>query len=136
MSTCSSLLPSSPLHCLIGDLAVKNQKAKFILTHKLVLVRVPPGPYVTHTLIGYLSASEKSRELLVKCLQSVLGVWSDGSALRHMDLCQHLWISRFIVLAFTCLKETEIKELKPSQQSNFFVSHCQVLTCVFVKSEL
>ena len=114
MFTCSSLLPSSPLHCLIGDLAVNNQKAKFILTHKLVLVRVPPGPYVIHTLIGYLSASEKSRELLVKCLQSVLGVWSDGSALRHMDLCQHLWISRFIVLAFTCLKETEIKELKPS----------------------
>ena len=114
--TCSSLVPgpASPLHCLIGDLAVKNQKAKFILTHKLILVRVPPGPFAIHTLIGYLSASEQSRELLVKCLQSILGVWSDGSALRHMDLRQHLWISKFIVLTFACLKERELKELEPS----------------------
>ena len=85
-----------------------NQKAKFVFTHKLFLVRVPQSPLALHTLVGYLSSSKKGQELLGKSLQSVLGVWSDSSAIRHMDSRQHMWISKVIVLGVTCLKEEEM----------------------------
>lgn len=110
----SSLLPLSPLRSLIGELALKNEKAKFVLTHKLILVRVPSSPHIVHTLVGYLTAADNSRQLLVKSLQSALEVWSDGSALRHMDIRQHMWISRVIVLSFTCLENKDFAVLKSS----------------------
>lgn len=115
LDNCSSLSSNPPLHLLIGDLVLMNKKAKFVLYHKLILMRVPSSPYVAQTLVGYLSSTEHARQLLVNSLQSALEVWSDGSALRHMDLRQHLWISRVIVLSFTCLKEREIQPLKASK---------------------
>lgn len=99
-------------------MVLTNQKAKFILTHKLFLVRVPQSLHALHTLVGYLASSKEGRQLLGKSLQSVLEVWSDGSALRHMDSRQHLWISKFIVLAVTCLNDEEIKHHKSGVFTN------------------
>ena len=114
LNTYSCLSPLSPLRSLIGELVLKNEKAKFVLTHKLILIRVPSSPCVAHTLVGYLTATEDSRQLLVKSLKSTLEVWSDGSALRHMDIRQHMWISRLIVLSFTCLENKDFATLKSS----------------------
>ena len=48
-----------------------------------------------------------------KSLQSLLGVWSDASALRHMDTRQHMWITQLVILGMTCLRESELETLKP-----------------------
>lgn len=95
---CSSVHPSSPLAALIGRDILADRKAKLVLTHKLILVRVPSNPSAAHNLLGYLAGSIAGRELLGKSLQSVLEVWSDATAIRHMDARQHLWISRVLVL--------------------------------------
>lgn len=68
-----------------------NQRALFLLSHKLVLSRVPSSPSSLFSLVGYLAASGS---LLAKVVQTALEVWGDGSALRHMDSRQHLWISK------------------------------------------
>ena len=91
-----------------------SQRANFLLTHKLLLVKVPPSPYAAFTLVGYLASSTEG-EVLGKALQSVLRVWSDTSALRHMDLWQHLWLSRVALLGVVCLPAGERSRLKPGE---------------------
>lgn len=48
-------------------------------------------------------------------LQSSLEVWSDSSALRHMDSRQHLWISKLLVLGVTCLSDSHLAPVKPGE---------------------
>ena len=83
---------------MLGTDILSNHKARLVLSHKLILVRVPSSPSTLHNLLGYLAGSAVGRELLGKALQSALEVWSDGTAVRHMDVRQHLWISRVLVL--------------------------------------
>lgn len=117
-----SLAPPTPLYHLLGGLVSVSQRAKFLLTHKLVLVRVPSSSssreFAAHNMFGYLlSVEEGGGELVGTTLLSALGVWSDSSALRHMDERQHLWISQVIVLAAACLSEEDITPLKTKLQS-------------------
>ena len=116
---CRSLRPSL-LHALLGDIARNNQRSKFILTHKLVLVRVLSSPNAVYNLIGYLW----SCDMLGETLELALGVWSDSSALRHMADRQHLWISSVLMLGINCFKESdEFEEFKPSEcQHNYVVN--------------
>ena len=100
---------------MLGDLVLTNSKANFLLTHKLILVRVLSSQTAVCNLIGYLSACTASQCLLGKSLELALGVWSDGSALRHMDTKHHLWISKVIVLGVNCLGEKETIEMRPSK---------------------
>ncbi len=97
---------------MLGDLVVNNQKAEFILTHKLILVRVPSSPSAVYNLIGYLW----SCDILGACLEVVLGVWSDSSALRHMAHKQHLWLSAVLMLGVNCLTQSnKVDEFKPGR---------------------
>ena len=94
-----------------------NQRAGFLLAHKLVLVKVPPSPHAAFTLVGYLASSEGLRGLLAQALQAALGVWADASVLRHMDTRQHQWIARLLVLGMACLSDSDLASLKPSEPS-------------------
>lgn len=117
----SSLLSSCPLRWLLGDLISTSQRACFILTHKLLLVKVPPSPCAAFTLVGYLAGSSEG-EVLGKALQSVLRVWSDTSALRHMDLRQHLWLSKVAMLGIVCLPAGERSKLQPGERCAYPLS--------------
>jgi hypothetical protein len=109
----SSLLPSSSLNALIGRGVLTNHRAKFILSHKLILVRVPSSPAALYNLLGFLEGDRTGRELLRKSLFSALEVWSDVTSVRHMDGRQHNWISQLIVLGVTLLRgHEEFKEVK------------------------
>ncbi len=110
-----SLKAPTPLYHLLGDLPVTHHKGQFLFTQKLFLVKVPSSPQAVFTLVGYLSSSSPLRQLLGTALQSTLEVWSDGSALRHMDSRQHLWISKLLVLGMTCLSDDDLTHLKPSE---------------------
>lgn len=108
-----SLLPSSVLNSLIGRAILENHRAKFVLAHKLILIRVPPSPHAVHNLLGYLASDRTGRGLMGKSLQSVLEVWSDETSLRHMDRRQHGWISRVLVLGVNLLRgHEEFKEIE------------------------
>ncbi len=105
---------------MLGDLVLINQRAKFILTHKLVLVRVPSSPNAVYNLIGYLW----SCDMLGETLKLALGVWSDSSALRHMADRQHLWISSVLMLGINCFKESDkFEEFKPSECNKIIVCY-------------
>lgn len=112
MITHRSIQPSTT-HALLGDLILNSQKAKFVLTHKLILVRMPSSPNAVYNLIGYLVSCDPN--LLGKSLELTLGVWSDSSALRHMSGAQHQWISSVLMLGINCLKDTTtFKECRES----------------------
>ena len=115
-----SLLPMCPLRWLLGDLVPSSQRANFLLAHKLPLMKVPSSSHAVFTLVGYLAGCSKEEEegVLGKTLQSVLGVWSDASALRHMDLRQHLWLSRVTVLGVACLSAGQRAKLKPGERGS------------------
>ena len=74
-----------------------------MLTHKLWLTRLPSNQSAVYTLIGYLSGWEEGRGLLVKSLQSALGIWSDGACVRRMESRHHLWLCQLLVLGTSCL---------------------------------
>ncbi len=99
-SYCRSLLDSSPFLSLIGrDFLTGNHRAKLILTHKLLLVRVPSSPHhALYTLLGAMAASHNALPHLRKSVGAALGVWSDATSIRHMDTRQHVWISQIVVL--------------------------------------
>ena len=119
-----------PLRWLLGDLVPSSQRGSFLLTHKLPLMKVPSSPYAVFTLVGYLAGCSEGEEdgVLGKTLQSVLGVWSDASALRHMDLRQHLWLSRVTVLGVACLSARQRARLKPGERG----SVCLLTEALFV----
>ena len=120
-----SLLPSSVLNLLIGRAILDNHKAKFVLAHKLILIRVPSSPHAAHNLLGYLVSDGTGRGLVGKSLQSVLEVWSDSTSLRHMDRRQHAWISRVLVLGVNLLRGHE--EFKDFEQGSCVQSLLVVL---------
>lgn len=92
-----------PLYQLLGDMALTNQRAQLILTHKLWLSRLPSNCSAVYSLIGYLMSWQEGRVLLGKSLQSVLGVWSDSACVRRMEARHHLWLCRLLVLGTTSL---------------------------------
>lgn len=107
---------------LLGDLVLLNPKAKFLLTHKAFLVKVPSRRQVLFNLIGYLSGDKLTRAMLVEALLALLDVWSSVSALRHMDHRQHMWLAQVLMLSTQHLDDTDITPLRASQCHNCCVS--------------
>lgn len=107
MSTHRSLLVSSSFLSLIGrDFLTENHRARLILTHKFLLVRVPSSPHhALFTLLGCMATSHNALPFLRKSVGAVLGVWSDPTSIRHMDRRQHVWISKIVVLGVSLLQE-------------------------------
>ena len=99
----SSLANPHPLYLLLGDLAMTNQKARHVFSHKLWLARLPSNENAAYNLIGYLMSWEAGQDLLGQSLRSAMGVWSEGGAVRKMDSRQHMWLCRLLVLGTTCL---------------------------------
>ncbi|KAM3826606.1 telomere length regulation protein TEL2 homolog isoform 1-T1 [Vipera latastei] len=93
---------------LLGNLVVKNKKAQFVITQKMLLLQYSFPTKVLQTLLGYLALDTTRRSLLTKILRELLETWSSSSAVKHSSAEQQLYISKAILLCLSHLKEDDV----------------------------
>ncbi|KFW90651.1 Telomere length regulation protein TEL2, partial [Phalacrocorax carbo] len=97
---------------LLGNLVVKNKKAQFVVTQKVLLLQYCHTTAVLQNLLGYLSLDSLRRPLLIKVLQELLETWSSSSAVKHSPPEQQQYISKAILICLSHLKEAEIESCR------------------------
>ncbi|XP_066054153.1 telomere length regulation protein TEL2 homolog [Chamaea fasciata] len=97
---------------LLGNLVVKNKKAQFVVTQKILLLQYGHTTAVLQNLLGYLSLDGLRRALLLRVLQELLETWSSSSAVKHSPAEQQLYISKAILICLSHLKEHEIESCR------------------------
>ncbi|NXG06523.1 TELO2 protein, partial [Sakesphorus luctuosus] len=97
---------------LLGNLVVKNKKAQFVVTQKVLLLQYSHTTAVLQTLLGYLSLDGLRRALLLTVLQELLDTWGSSSAVKHSPPEQQLYISKAILICLSLLKEPEIESCR------------------------
>ncbi|XP_065500553.1 telomere length regulation protein TEL2 homolog isoform X2 [Caloenas nicobarica] len=97
---------------LLGNLVVKNKKAQFVVTQKLLLLQYCHTTAVLQNLLGYLALDGLRRPLLTKVLQELLETWGSSSAVKHSPPEQQLYISKAILICLSHLKEPEIESCR------------------------
>ncbi|KFP68860.1 Telomere length regulation protein TEL2, partial [Cariama cristata] len=97
---------------LLGNLVVKNKKAQFVVTQKMLLLQYGHTTAVLQNLLGYLSLDSLRRALLIKVLQELLETWGSGSAVKHSPPEQQQYISKAILICLSHLKEPEIESCR------------------------
>ncbi|XP_074867286.1 telomere length regulation protein TEL2 homolog isoform X2 [Carettochelys insculpta] len=94
---------------LLGNLVVKNKKAQFVVTQKLLLLQYGYETTVLQNLLGYLALDSVRYSLLIKVLKELLETWGSSSAVKHCPVEQQLYISKAILICLSHLKEPEIE---------------------------
>uniref|UniRef100_A0A8C8A8S0 Telomere length regulation protein TEL2 homolog n=1 Tax=Otus sunia TaxID=257818 RepID=A0A8C8A8S0_9STRI len=97
---------------LLGNLVVKNKKAQFVVTQKVLLLQYSHTTVVLQNLLGYLSLDSLRRALLVKVLLELLETWGSSSAVKHSPPEQQQYISKAILICLSHLKEHEIESCR------------------------
>uniref|UniRef100_A0A8C3LQP0 Telomere length regulation protein TEL2 homolog n=1 Tax=Chrysolophus pictus TaxID=9089 RepID=A0A8C3LQP0_CHRPC len=97
---------------LLGNLVVKNKKAQFVVTQKMLLLQYGYTTAVLQNLLGYLSLDGPRRALLIKVLQELLETWGSSSAVKHSPVEQQQYISKAILICLSHLKEPEIESCR------------------------
>ncbi|NWX46734.1 TELO2 protein, partial [Steatornis caripensis] len=97
---------------LLGNLVVKNKKAQFVVTQKVLLLQYCHTTAVLQNLLGYLSLDSVRRALLIKVLQELLETWGSSSAVKHSPPEQQQYISKAILICLSHLKEPEIESCR------------------------
>ncbi|NXC31544.1 TELO2 protein, partial [Campylorhamphus procurvoides] len=97
---------------LLGNLVVKNKKAQFVVTQKMLLLQYGHTTVVLQNLLGYLSLDSLRRALLLTVLQELLETWGSSSAVKHSPPEQQLYISKAILICLSHLKEPEIESCR------------------------
>ncbi|NWI54571.1 TELO2 protein, partial [Calyptomena viridis] len=97
---------------LLGNLVVKNKKAQFVVTQKVLLLQYGHTTAVLQNLLGYLSLDSLRRALLLRVLQELLETWGSSSAVKHSPPEQQLYISKAILFCLSHLKEPEIQSCR------------------------
>ncbi|XP_065706615.2 telomere length regulation protein TEL2 homolog isoform X1 [Patagioenas fasciata] len=97
---------------LLGNLVVKNKKAQFVVTQKLLLLQYCHTTAVLQNLLGYLALDGLRRPLLIKVLQELLETWGSSSAVKHSPPEQQQYISKAILICLSHLKEPEIESCR------------------------
>ncbi|KAJ8364161.1 hypothetical protein SKAU_G00129920 [Synaphobranchus kaupii] len=98
---------------IMGNIAVKNKKAQFVITHKLLLLQYKYETRVVRSLVGYLAQDRDRRPLLVQVLRSLCQTWANSSAVRHTPVEQQLYLSRALLLCLGLLSDSELQGLRP-----------------------
>ncbi|KAJ6657600.1 hypothetical protein lerEdw1_002316 [Lerista edwardsae] len=99
---------SAVLSRLLGNLVVRNKKAQFVMTQKLLLLQYSYPTAMLQTLLGYLALDSERRSLLIKVLKELLETWGRGSAVKHSPVEQQLYISKAILICLSHLDEAEL----------------------------
>ncbi|NXI66195.1 TELO2 protein, partial [Anseranas semipalmata] len=97
---------------LLGNLVMKNKKAQFVMTQKLLLLQYGYTTAVLQNILGYLSLDSLRRALLIKVLQELLETWGSSSAVKHSPAEQQHYISKAILICLSHLKEPEIESCR------------------------
>ncbi|KAM6244992.1 telomere length regulation protein TEL2 homolog [Spheniscus humboldti] len=97
---------------LLGNLVVKNKKAQFVVTQKVLLLQYCHTTAVLQNLLGYLSLDSLRRALLIKVLQELLETWGSSSAVKHSPPEQQQYISKAILICLSHLKEPDIESCR------------------------
>ncbi|XP_028989886.1 telomere length regulation protein TEL2 homolog [Betta splendens] len=97
---------------IIGNLVLKNKKAQFVITHKLLLLQYKYETKVLRTVLGYLAADKERRPMLIQVLRSVSQAWANPSAVKHTPLEQQFYVSKALLLSVSLLKDSELQELR------------------------
>ncbi|KAF7204608.1 telomere length regulation protein TEL2 homolog [Nothobranchius furzeri] len=97
---------------VIGNLALTNKTAQFILTHKLLLLQYKYETQVLKTILGYLAADRDRRPLLIQVVRSVSQAWANPSAVKHTPVEQQLYVSKAFLLSVSLLKDSDLQELR------------------------
>ncbi|XP_065588650.1 telomere length regulation protein TEL2 homolog [Cyrtonyx montezumae] len=97
---------------LLGNLVVKNKKAQFVVTQKMLLLQYGYTTAVLQNLLGYLSLDSLRRALMIKVLQELLETWGSSSAVKHSPVEQQQYISKAILICLSHLKEPEIESCR------------------------
>uniref|UniRef100_A0A8D0EX34 Telomere length regulation protein TEL2 homolog n=1 Tax=Strix occidentalis caurina TaxID=311401 RepID=A0A8D0EX34_STROC len=97
---------------LLGNLVVKNKKAQFVVTQKVLLLQYSHTTAVLQNLLGYLSLDSLRRALLIKVLLELLETWGSSSAVKHSPPEQQQYISKAILICLSHLKEHEIESCR------------------------
>ncbi|KAM9599345.1 telomere length regulation protein TEL2 homolog isoform 1-T2 [Morphnus guianensis] len=97
---------------LLGNLVVKNKKAQFVVTQKVLLLQYCHTTAVLQNVLGYLSLDSLRRALLIKVLQELLETWGSSSAVKHSPPEQQQYISKAILICLSHLKESEIESCR------------------------
>ncbi|XP_070847570.1 telomere length regulation protein TEL2 homolog [Chaetodon trifascialis] len=97
---------------IIGNLVLKNKKAQFVITHKLLLLQYKYETRVLRIVLGYLAADRERRPLLIQVLRSVSQAWANPSAVKHTPQEQQLYVSKALLLSVNLLKDSELQELR------------------------
>ncbi|NXU47843.1 TELO2 protein, partial [Turnix velox] len=97
---------------LLGNLVVKNKKAEFVVTQKMLLLQYSHTTAVLQNLLGYLALDNLRRALLLKVLKELLETWGSSSAVKHSPPEQQLYISKAILICLSHLKDPEIESCR------------------------
>ncbi|KAK0135148.1 Telomere length regulation protein TEL2 [Merluccius polli] len=97
---------------VLGNLVLKNKKAEFLLTHKMLLLQYHYKTAVLRTILGYLAADRERRPLLIQVLKSVCVAWSSPTSVRNTPVEQQLYVSRVLLLSASLLRGEEITLLR------------------------
>ncbi|XP_073915303.1 telomere length regulation protein TEL2 homolog isoform X1 [Castor canadensis] len=110
----TGLVEASPgpevLSRLLGNLVVKNKKAQFVMTRKLLFLQYGHKTSVLQSLLGYLAMDSQRRPLLIQVLKELLETWGSSSAIRHAPLAQQHYISTAILICLAHLGEPELRD--------------------------
>uniref|UniRef100_A0A4W3ICS5 Telomere length regulation protein TEL2 homolog n=1 Tax=Callorhinchus milii TaxID=7868 RepID=A0A4W3ICS5_CALMI len=95
---------------VLGSIVLKNKKAQFVVTHKLLLLQFSYQTAVLQSLLGYLAGETGRRHLLIKVLKQLMETWSNRSAVRHTPVEQQLYITKAILISLAHLRDSELQE--------------------------
>ncbi|KAM4623576.1 telomere length regulation protein TEL2 homolog [Polymixia lowei] len=97
---------------ILGNLVLKNKKAQFVLTHKLLLLQYKYETGVLRTVLGYLAGDRERRPLLIQVLRALCQAWANPSAVRHTAVEQQVYVSRALLLCVGLLRDEELLQLR------------------------
>ncbi|XP_027796305.2 telomere length regulation protein TEL2 homolog isoform X2 [Marmota flaviventris] len=95
---------------LLGNLVVKNKKAQFVMTRKLLFMQYRCTTPMLQSLLGYLAMDSQRRPLLIQALKELLETWGSSSAVRHTPLAQQRYVSMAVLICLAHLGEPELRD--------------------------
>ncbi|XP_075851050.1 telomere length regulation protein TEL2 homolog isoform X2 [Microcebus murinus] len=95
---------------LLGNLVVKNKKAQFVMTRKLLFLQYRLTTPALQSLLGYLAMDSQRRPLLVQVLKELLDTWGSSSAVRHTPLPQQRYVSKAALICLALLGDAELRD--------------------------
>uniref|UniRef100_A0A8C9AN03 Telomere length regulation protein TEL2 homolog n=1 Tax=Prolemur simus TaxID=1328070 RepID=A0A8C9AN03_PROSS len=95
---------------LLGNLVVKNKKAQFVMTRKLLFLQYRLTTPELQSLLGYLAMDSQRRPLLLQVLKELLDTWGSSSAVRHTPLPQQRYISKAVLICLAQLGDADLRD--------------------------